>query len=355
MDKTQVRTAADLEKKYNFSRILGFEKNIEINTQQLIKIQNELNSMLNSLIINLGDLLDSQSSISLWFYNETPTTSNEPYIHWLDPSEHYGDFYYDGSTGYVYKFTEDGWEQQYDTNLINAMALTNTELDTSQDHERQVFFDTPTPPYQSGDWWILEDGTLMICQIGKDSGEYEEYDFINSSRYTETIATMINNTLEVTRGTVAIVMANQDSIQTEVTETTTYLQGQIDGVNGDLQSYKNEVSSQFTQTSDAFTMQFTSVNELINQVASTEDTHHSELTRYIRFVNGVIILGEAGNDYTVELSNTKLSFKFQGNEVAYVSNKTLYINDAEVKEQETIGNFAFIPRSNGSLSFRKVK
>jgi hypothetical protein len=102
-------------------------------------------------------------------------------------------------------------------------------------------------------------------------------------------------------------------------------------------------------------MQFSSVNELIEQVANTEDTHHSELTRYIRFVNGVIILGEQGNDYTVELSNTKLSFKFQGNEVAYVSNKTLYINDAEVKEQETIGNFAFIPRSNGSLSFRKVK
>ena len=118
MDKTQVRTAADLEKKYNFAQMLGFGKNLENTNKQLIQVQNELNNMLNALVINLGDLLDTQSSISLWFYDEAPTTSNEPYISWDDPTEHYGDFYYDRSTGDVYKFTENDWEQQTDINLI---------------------------------------------------------------------------------------------------------------------------------------------------------------------------------------------------------------------------------------------
>lgn len=201
-DGNVVRTAADLEKKYNFAKLLGLSKNIETNTETLIKVENELNNMLNSLVINLGDVLDTQSSISLWFYEGVPTTSNKPYTDWATPSDHYGDFYYDQNSGYVYKYTNTGWVLQTDTNLINAMALTNVELDVSTDHERQVYFSQPSPPYSSGDWWIQEDGTLMICQIGKASGTYEENDFINSSRYTSTVAVKQDDTLTVLKGTV---------------------------------------------------------------------------------------------------------------------------------------------------------
>lgn len=202
-DKNVVRTAADLEKKYDFARLLGLSTNVEAAKEQLIKVENELNNMLNSLIINLGDVLDSQSSISLWFYEGIPTTSNEPYTDWVTPSDHYGDLYYDQNSGYVYKFTNTGWILQEDNNLISAMALTNVELDVSVDHERKVYFQQPTPPYWNGDWWVLEDGTLMICQISKPVGEvYEEFDFIISNRYVQTIAIKQNNTLTVLKGTV---------------------------------------------------------------------------------------------------------------------------------------------------------
>jgi len=202
-DKNVVRTAADLEKKYNFAKLLGLTTNVEKNAAELVKVENELNNMLNSLIINLGDVLDTQSNISLWFYEGIPTTSNKPYIDWVTPADHYGDFYYDQSSGYVYEFTDLGWVLQDDLNLINAMALTNVELDVTTDHERKVYFQQPTPPYSNGDWWVLEDGTLMICQISKPSGEiYEENDFIVSSLYTATIAVKVNDTLTVLKGTV---------------------------------------------------------------------------------------------------------------------------------------------------------
>ena len=201
-DKTVVRTAADLEKKYNFAKLLGLSSNVEAQEEALMKVNNELNNMLNSLIINLGDVLDSQSDISLWFYSGKPTTSNKPYTTWTTPSDHIGDLYYDRATGYVYKYMAEGWIQQTDINLISALALTNAELDVSEDNERKVYFAQPTPPYSSGDWWILEDGTLKICQLGKNSGEYETDDFVVSSKYTTTVATKQEDTITVLKGTV---------------------------------------------------------------------------------------------------------------------------------------------------------
>lgn len=224
-DKNVVRTAADLEKKYNFAKLLGLSKNIETNTETLIKVENELNNMLNSLVINLSDVLDTQSSISLWFYEGIPTTSNEPYTDWITPSDHYGDLYYDQNSGYVYKYTSTGWILQTDTNLINALALTNVELDVTTDHERQVFFQQPTPPYQSGDWWIQDDGTLMICQLGKNSGTYEENDFVVSSRYVETVATKQGDSIEVLKGQVVTITDTMVSYTDKTTGKTTAISG----------------------------------------------------------------------------------------------------------------------------------
>ena len=196
------RTVEDLIRKYNFEKILGLTKNVENATLGVIKLQNELNSILTSLVINLSDVLDSQSEVSLWFYSDTPTKENEPYILWKNKEEHIGDICYAQNSGYVYQFNGEDWERNTDANLVSAMALTNIELDTTEDHERKVFFNTPTTPYSSGDWWIQDDGTLLICQLGKPTGEYEENDFINSSKYSATVSTKIDNTITVLKGTV---------------------------------------------------------------------------------------------------------------------------------------------------------
>lgn len=239
MDNTKVRTAAELEQKYNLSRLANYAVNIETNSKDIIKIQKQLEDTLKTIVINLGDTL--QSSVSLWFYEGTPTTSNEPYTDWNDPTEHYDDLYYDQLTGYVYKFTSNGWDRQYDLSLIGAMALTNAELDVSLDHERQVYLTQPTPPYSSGDWWIQEDGTLYICQLGKTSGDYEEDDFLISTKYTSNIATKENDTITVLKGTVQVItedyvqytdlstggssVINGDNITTGTIKSSNYIQG----------------------------------------------------------------------------------------------------------------------------------
>lgn len=202
-DKAGVRTAADLERKYNFAKMLGLTANVEANEKNLIKIETALNSMLESLIINLGDILGEQSDISLYFYEGIPSITNLPYISWTSPLDHIGDFYYDQLSGYVYQYMNNGWIQNLDKNLISALALTNVDLDVTTDHERKVYFATPSPPYSSGDWWVLNDGSLKICQLGKITGDtYDEQDFIVSSKYTTNIATKQGNQIKVLSGTI---------------------------------------------------------------------------------------------------------------------------------------------------------
>ena len=212
-DSNGVRTAQDIERKYDFGKMLGLEKNVETQEKGLIQIQNTLNDMLNALYINLKDVLDSQSDVSLWFYSGIPTNTTEPYISWVDPADHYGDLYYDTNEGKVYQFYESSgvWEVNANPDLLRAMALTNSEIDTSTDHERKVFFATPTPPYASGDWWILEDGSLKICQLGRTTGSYQADDWINSANYTPTIAESFDDMIQVLKGTITTL--SEDYVQ----------------------------------------------------------------------------------------------------------------------------------------------
>ena len=78
-----------------------------------------------------------------------------------------------------------------------------------------------------------------------------------------------------------------------------------------------------------------------------------EINKYIRFVDGKIILGETGNELTLTVQNDRVSFQQSGNEVAYFSNNNLYIKRAEVLTTLRIGNYEWAPRNDGGLALRK--
>jgi hypothetical protein len=43
-----------------------------------------------------------------------------------------------------------------------------------------------------------------------------------------------------------------------------------------------------------------------------------------------------------------------GAEVSYFSNRKLYVTDAHFLHSLQLGSFAFMPRANGNLSFKKI-
>ncbi len=123
---------------------------------------------------------------------------------------------------------------------------------------------------------------------------------------------------------------------------------------GDFETYKGTVLTQFEQTKDAFNLTFKSTEETINTLDEDTQKQFREIQKYIRFVDGNIVLGEAGNELTLKIQNDRISFLQSNSEVAYFSNNKLYVTDGEFLNSLQVGKFAFKPRANGSLSFGKV-
>lgn len=157
---------------------------------------------------------------------------------------------------------------------------------------------------------------------------------------------LANDIQTVTNSFNTIIDQSTQQIRIEVSETYS--------AKSTLEEYKNLVSTQFAQTSNDFTFLFHQLEQFIQTLDDDTQTQFIEITRYIRFVDGNIVLGEVGNQITLVIQNDRISFLQSGAEVAYFSNNRLYVYDGQFINSLRLGNFAFIPRSNGSLDFKKV-
>ena len=112
--------------------------------------------------------------------------------------------------------------------------------------------------------------------------------------------------------------------------------------------------STITQTYNEFRVDF---NQYMTDREAFENSTTGtieEFSRYIRFVDGNIILGEEGNQITLKIENDIMGFYEEGNQVAYLSDNKLYVTDAEIVNRLALGRFAFFPRSNGNLTLRYI-
>lgn len=123
----------------------------------------------------------------------------------------------------------------------------------------------------------------------------------------------------------------------------------------DNEEFVKTIETQLAILQDEIIMSFTTTEEQIEQVNGDFQTRFQEINKYIRFQDGNIILGEEGNELVLTIQNDRISFLQNDIEVAYFSNRKLFVLDGEFIESLTIGKFAFLPRSNGNLSFKMTK
>jgi len=116
----------------------------------------------------------------------------------------------------------------------------------------------------------------------------------------------------------------------------------------------SSVSTTIEQTKNSFEIQFNQFAADIEAVANGTDAEFEEIRKYIRFVDGRILLGEVGNELELVIANDRISFLQDGAEVAYFSNRKLYVTDAHFLHSLQLGSFAWMPRANGNLSFKKI-
>ena len=122
----------------------------------------------------------------------------------------------------------------------------------------------------------------------------------------------------------------------------------------EMATIQQDFQSTITQNSSEIRMDFSTItDELKDNIATNQEL----LEEYIRFKGALIELGKVGNAFTAELSNNELAFKENGQKIAYISNNSLVITNAEIRNKLSLGNetrgwFDFIPRSNGNLSVK---
>ncbi|WP_290450745.1 hypothetical protein, partial [Faecalibaculum rodentium] len=115
-----------------------------------------------------------------------------------------------------------------------------------------------------------------------------------------------------------------------------------------------EVSTAFTQTAEGWQMDFNKLVSVVNANQASTDSEFQNWSKYIRFVDGNIILGQVQNPIILTIKNDRISFAQSGQEVAYLSNSELTITDARITHSLRIGYFGWVPRANGSLDLKKV-
>lgn len=134
--------------------------------------------------------------------------------------------------------------------------------------------------------------------------------------------------------------------QVAVGDATNYLKFYEDE-NGD---YKLDIS--------AASMTFSSTGQTVEELMGKAQDFENRLTKYIKITGeNAIEIGSGDSAITLEIDNENgISFKKEGVEFGSWDGNNFYTGNIVVRTEERaqFGNFAFVPRSDGSLSFLKV-
>ena len=162
----------------------------------------------------------------------------------------------------------------------------------------------------------------------------------------KTAKTASETIYNVERNTLASIQVESDNIKSVVAETY--------ALKDATETLISDVRVEVTQTKDSYDIEFIQFRQDLEAAANGADAQFEEIRKYIRFPDGKILLGEVGNELELQISNDRISFLQDGAEVAYFSNRKLYVTDTQILHSLQLGNFSFMPRANGNLSFKKI-
>lgn len=124
------------------------------------------------------------------------------------------------------------------------------------------------------------------------------------------------------------------------------------------EEFKETVSSQLQLLADEMTLTFTTTTEQITEVNGDFQSKWNRLLKHIEFSGDTAIsISSDGTAITLELDNEKgIVFKKNGVQFGWWDGVDFHTGNiiVDLNERAQFGNFAFVPRSDGSLSFLKV-
>ena len=126
---------------------------------------------------------------------------------------------------------------------------------------------------------------------------------------------------------------------------------------GNFEEYKESVAAALEVMSNQISLNFNSTQSEINNVNGDLQAQITLLSKYFDFrLDGLTIKTGNGLEMQLSLDNDIISFKKNGVQFGWWDGIDFHTGNiiVDVNERAQFGNFAFIPRSDGSLSFLKV-
>lgn len=137
---------------------------------------------------------------------------------------------------------------------------------------------------------------------------------------------------------VAALKVNVQECYTEITKTSEQIQSSVRETyisKSEMETIQQDFQTSITESSTEIRMDFQSSLDVVSGQVSE---NQALLEEYIRFRGALIELGKVGNAFTAELSNEQLAFKENGQTIAYISNQSLVITNAEIRNKLSLGN-----------------
>lgn len=233
-----------------------------------------------------------------------------------------------------YATYKDGNTSVVDSESIDFSRVDDGENGKPGDPGKDAVIQSPTEPEDKSQLWL--DTSVTPPLLKQWNGE--EWIVVNDP--TEELQHLRQELM-------SSITQTSEKIQMEVSEKY-YAKDETD-------TLISEVGTKLEQTKKDFTFTFNEFQQAMNDLSDSTNAEFQKITKYIRFVGGNIVLGEVGNELTLKIQHDRISFLQNNVEVAYFSDRKLYVTDGEYTNSLTLGNFAFMPRANGNLSFRKVR
>ena len=243
---------------------------------------------------------------------------------------------------------------------IELSAIDLSLMDQSIDSfELGDYINIVSAPHNIDDDYLLEKQTIDLLKPDNDKITlgYSYRSFtdktISSNNQNYTLAQKVD-VIERNYADNTVINEELITLKSLIDQTSTSISSLISESFVDNNQLQSELSTLYQQLNNIFLFEFTRLETKVDTNDQLSRDEFSEIKKYIRFENGNIILGESGNELTLKIENDKISF-YQGTlEVAYFSNAKMNITDGEFINSLKIGKFAFFPRDNGNLSFKKV-
>lgn len=195
------------------------------------------------------------------------------------------------------------------------------------------------------DCTVFSNATFAFSDVSKSSSYEAAKEAYNKAQAAEKATETVKQELTDYK---VDARKDMDSITASVTETRTELTTTTENVYDALGRLQDTAVSTeelesvkqllITQWSDQLEYRFTQVTNLIDSTNGTVAENQRLLEQYIRFEGARITLGRSDSAIQAVLSNDRLEFVENGQTVAYISNRMLYITDAHITGILSFGN-----------------